>query len=138
MTTSRPTERSYRLAPMQHGMLFHSLSALDDDGVYVTQIVCELPPGMDPSAFKQAWQSVVNRHDVLRTCFSWDGLSEPIQKVCEDLPIQIDIQDRTGVPAADQNDLLESYLLRERRCAFDLSTAPLMRFAIMKMARGWS
>ena len=133
MITSRPTERSYPLAPMQHGMLFHSLSA-PDDGVYVAQIVCELPPGMDLSAFKQAWQRVVNRHDVLRTCFSWDGLSEPIQRVCEDIPIQIDIQDMTGAAAADQGGLLESYLLRERRRGFDLSTAPLMRFAIMKMA----
>ncbi|MGH9969400.1 MAG: non-ribosomal peptide synthetase, partial [Pyrinomonadaceae bacterium] len=133
MTTSRPTERSYRLAPMQHGMLFHSLSA-PDEGVYVVQISCELPPGVDRSAFNRAWQSVVNRHDVLRTCFLWEGLSEPLQKVCEDVPIQIDIQDWTGVPGAGEGGLLESYLLHERRRGFDLSTAPLMRFSIIKMA----
>ena len=118
---------------MQHGMLFHSLSAPDDE-VYVTQIVCELPPGMDLSAFKQAWQSVINRHDILRTCLSWDESGEPIQEVCEDVTIQIDIQDMTGVAPAGQGSLLESYLLRERKRSFDLSTAPLMRFAIRKRA----
>src|ERR1044072_2810134 len=134
MTTSSPSERSYRLAPMQHGMLFHSLSA-PDEGTYVVQFACELPPDVDLSAFNRAWQSVVNRHDVLRTCFLWEGLSEPLQKVCEDIPIQINILDWTSVPAADEDGLLESYLLQERKRGFDLSTAPLTRFAIIRMAR---
>src|SRR5215212_10056352 len=133
MTTSRPTERSYRLAPTQHGMLFHSLSA-PGEGVYAVQFACELPRGVDLSAFKQAWQTVSDRHDVLRTCFSWDGLSEPMQNVCEDISIQIDIQDMTGVPAADQGRLLESYFLHERKRRVDLSTAPLTRMAIWKMS----
>src|SRR5262249_44212169 len=38
------------------------------------------------------------------------------------------------VAAAEQNDFLRAYLLRDRRRGFDLSTAPLMRFALLKMA----
>src|SRR5215510_13719293 len=110
--TGNPIERFYRLAPMQHGMLFHSLSAADG-GVYVTQVVCKLPPGVDFYALERAWRSVINRHDVLRTCFSWHGLNEPLQRVCEDLSLPIDIQDWTNVPAGAQEGLLKSYLLRE-------------------------
>src|SRR5215216_139913 len=126
-------DRSYRLAPMQQGMLFHSLSA-PDEGVYIAQTVYEMPPGMDMPAFKKAWQSVIDRHDVLRTSFLWNGLSEPIQRVSEDISLQIDSEDWTEVPVAEQDKLLKSYLLSERRRGFDLSTAPLMRFTLLKMA----
>ena len=135
MIADNPIERSYRLAPMQQGMLFHSLSTADGD-MYVAQVVCKLPPDMDLSAFKQAWQSVINRHDVLRTSFLWHGLSEPLQRVCDDIPLSIDIQDWTHLQASDQDDHLKSYLLRERRRGFDLSTPPLMRFALLKVAGG--
>jgi len=126
-------EKSYRLAPMQHGMLFHSLSAADG-GVYVAQVVCKLPPDIDLSAFEQAWQSVINRHEVLRTSFWWKGLSEPLQRVCDNVSLQIDVEDWTDVPANDQDDLLKPYLRQERRRGFDLSTPPLMRFALLKVA----
>src|SRR5262249_44551969 len=114
-------------------MSFHDLSAADDD-VYGAQVACKLAPDVDLSAFEQAWQSVINRHDILRTSFLWHGLSEPLQRVCEDISLSIDIQDWTHVPTSDQDDHLKSYLERERRRGFDLSTPPLMRFALLKVA----
>ena len=46
-----PIERSYCLAPMQRGMLFHSLSAADDSA-YVAQVVCE-------SSAKEYWRRLL-------------------------------------------------------------------------------
>jgi amino acid adenylation domain-containing protein len=126
-------ERSYPLAPMQLGMLYHSLSAANG-AVYVSQVVSKLPPDMDHAAFEKAWQSVINRHAVLRTSFLWHGLSEPLQRVNEGVSLPIDIQDWTNIPASGKDDLLKSYLLRERSRGFDLSTPPLMRLALLKVA----
>ncbi|HKQ08711.1 MAG TPA: amino acid adenylation domain-containing protein, partial [Blastocatellia bacterium] len=114
-------------------MLFQGLSA-PDDGVYVAQTVCKLPLDVDLRAFEQAWRSVINRHDILRTCFLWQGLSEPLQKVCEGISVPIEIQDWASVPATDQDDLLQSLLLRERKRGFNFSTAPLMRITLLKLA----
>ncbi len=133
MATNNHIERSYRLAPMQQGMLFHCLSA-PDDGMYIVQTVCEMPPGLDVAAFKKAWQSVIDRHGVLRSAFLWVGVSEPKQSVCDDVSVEIDHEDWTGVPVAQHDDLLKAYLLSDKKRGFDLSTPPLMRFALLKVA----
>jgi len=133
MATNNHIERSYRLAPMQQGMLFHCLSA-PDDGMYIVQTVCEMPPGMDVAAFKKAWQSVIDRHGVLRSAFLWVGVSEPKQSVCEDVSVEIDHEDWTNFSVAQHDDLLKAYLLSDKKRGFDLSTPPLMRFALLKVA----
>src|SRR6185295_6569061 len=71
-------EETYPLTPMQQGILFHSLSE-PDSGVYTTQFVCELRGDLDQEAFQAAWQTVVRRHQPLRTDFAWDSHAEPAQ-----------------------------------------------------------
>jgi len=73
-------ESIYPLSPMQHGMLFHSLSA-PDSGVYFEQLSCELREEVDLEAFRGAWQRVMDRHPILRTAFDWESLDEPVQVV---------------------------------------------------------
>ena len=59
----------YALSPMQEGMLFHTL-ADDSSGLYINQI--SLPVhGLDTERFAAAWQSVIEREDILRTSFHW-------------------------------------------------------------------
>lgn len=53
---------------MQHSP-FDRLFAVE--AVYFARVVCRLTPEMDLSAFEQAWQSAINRHDVLKTSFLW-------------------------------------------------------------------
>ena len=68
-------EDVYPLSPMQEGMLFHSVYAPQSE-VYFEQVTCVLRGKLDVSAFKQAWQRVVARHPILRTCFLWERLEE--------------------------------------------------------------
>ncbi|MBQ4844782.1 non-ribosomal peptide synthase/polyketide synthase [Pseudoalteromonas sp. MMG005] len=56
----------YPLSPMQEGMLFHSM--FEQSSAYINQTCFEVK-GLDVARFKQAWQSVIARHDVLRTGF---------------------------------------------------------------------
>jgi len=59
---------SYRLTPMQEGMLFQSLRA-DYAGVDVEQIVCRLREDLDIPILVRAWERVVTSHPALRTAF---------------------------------------------------------------------
>ena len=70
----------YELSPMQQGMLFHTLYA-PESGVYFEQRNCLLAGPLDVAAFKRAWQTVVERHAVLRTAFYWDEADKPLQVV---------------------------------------------------------
>ena len=55
-------------------MLFHSLSARVP-GVDIEQILCGLHEELDSRALERAWQRVAERHDVLRTGFQWEALT---------------------------------------------------------------
>ena len=70
----------YPLSPMQQGMLFHSLYA-PESGVYVEQVSCLLQGDLDSAAFIRAWESLLQRYDILRTGFIGEGLKEPVQVV---------------------------------------------------------
>ncbi|MEO0409880.1 MAG: condensation domain-containing protein, partial [Cyanobacteria bacterium P01_A01_bin.135] len=70
----------YELSPMQQGMLFHTLYA-PESSAYFEQRSCLLEGDLDTGAFKQAWQTVVERHPVLRTAFYWEEADKPLQVV---------------------------------------------------------
>ena len=87
----------YPLAPMQQGMLFHSLYA-PESGIYVEQLSCELRGALDTQAFEQAWRHVAAQHPILRTSFAWEGLDAPLQLVWRDPPLPVTVNGY--VPAA--------------------------------------
>ena len=67
---------------MQQGMLFHCLS-MEQEGVYIEQVVCRIPEAVDEERMQKAWQAVTSRHDVLRTRFKADAQGVFEQQVLE-------------------------------------------------------
>ena len=123
----------YPLAPMQQGMLFHSLYA-PESGIYVEQLSCELRGALDTQAFEQAWRHVAAQHPILRTSFAWEGLDAPLQLVWRDPPLPVERHDWRGLAAAEQAARLERYLAADRRRGFALGAAPPMRLALLRTA----
>jgi amino acid adenylation domain-containing protein/non-ribosomal peptide synthase protein (TIGR01720 family) len=135
--TAGPIEDLYPLSPMQEGMLFHSLYG-SDNGIYTTQLVCELNGRLNEEIFGRAWQAAVDAHAVLRTSFEWEGVEEPVQVVRRSAKVRLKREDwridwrRLG--RREQEDVLEKYLRREREQEFDLKQSPLMRLALVRTA----
>ncbi|CRM47348.1 non-ribosomal peptide synthetase [Pseudomonas sp. 58 R 3] len=70
----------YPLAPLQEGILYHHISAEQGD-LYVQQGQFAFADPARLQQFAQALQQVIDRHDVLRTSFVWEGLEQPVQVV---------------------------------------------------------
>jgi non-ribosomal peptide synthase protein (TIGR01720 family) len=135
--TAGPIEDLYPLSPMQEGMLFHSLYG-SDNGIYTTQLVCELNGRLNEEIFGRAWQAAVDAHAVLRTGFEWEAVEEPVQVVRRSAKVRLKHEDwRTDwrrLGRREQEDVLEKYLRREREQEFDLKQSPLMRLALVRTA----
>ncbi|HEY7489757.1 MAG TPA: amino acid adenylation domain-containing protein, partial [Candidatus Tectomicrobia bacterium] len=128
----RDLEDIYPLSPMQEGMLFHSLYA-PESGVYITQVTCTLG-SLHVTALQDAWQRVVERHPILRTAFIWKGLDRPLQVVRRRVRLPLAQCDWRGLSPSEQTERLQAYLDTDRRRGFELSTAPLMRVALLRIA----
>ncbi|MBD0344926.1 MAG: AMP-binding protein, partial [Coleofasciculus sp. Co-bin14] len=127
-------EDKYLLSFIQEGMLFNSLYA-PKSGINVEQLICVLQEDLNISAFKQAWQQVVERHSILRTRFYWEGVKEPFQEVQPHVSVPFEEQDWQDLSAQQQKQQLESYLQSDRQRGFQLNQAPLMRVALFRLGQ---
>ena len=124
----------YPLSPMQKGMLFHSLYAAESE-VYTEQFSCKLEGKLNIDAFHQAWQEILNRHDILRSAFVWENLDEPLQVVQTEvkLPfVSFDWQDKNK---EQQKAEFEKLCIWERRKGFEFTSPPLMKMFIIQISK---
>lgn len=122
----------YPLSPMQHGMLLHSM-LVPGSSVYCEQLRFTLDGLLDVQVFERAWQTVVERHAVLRTGFLLTGYAEPLQYVQGHVAVPFVFLDFREWPPAERAARLHTWLQSERSRPFDLATAPLMRLAVIRM-----
>ncbi len=113
-------EQVFRATPLQEGMLFHALA----DGTayeYNTQIVAELPEGLEVPVLRRALRIVIERNEVLRSNFLWTeqgGLQVVLKKK------EVSFSSLTG----DVDAIAEEDLKR----GFDLQKDPLLRVTIVR------
>ncbi len=124
-----------RLTTLQEGILYHCLEGART-GAYHDQYHCILSSGdaeLHPAAFAEAWREVLQRHQVLRSLFTWEGRSRPLQVVKTQVKLPLQQQDWREISAPDQRARLRGWLQRDRDRGFDLARAPLMRLALMRL-----
>ncbi|MEM7354298.1 MAG: amino acid adenylation domain-containing protein, partial [Acidobacteriota bacterium] len=126
-------EAVYELTPMQQGMLFHSRYG-GDAGVYLTQFHCDLHGDLEAGAFRQAWQTALDRHPVLRSSFHWQTkLDKPLQIVHRQLELPLESLDWRHLGAAEQEAQAADLLANDRERGFDLERAPLLRIVLLRL-----
>ncbi|HEY2739953.1 MAG TPA: amino acid adenylation domain-containing protein, partial [Thermoanaerobaculia bacterium] len=123
----------YELSPMQQAMLFHSLYA-PGSGVYVLQQSLRLTGRLDLAAFERAWRHIIDRHDILRTAFFWEGLEKPVQVVYRQAALEVTRESWRGLDPAEQQTRLARFLDADRERGFDAAAAPLMRVSLFELA----
>ncbi|HYO52246.1 non-ribosomal peptide synthetase, partial [Archangium sp.] len=125
-------EDLYPLSPLQQGLLYHAHLAPGTD-LYFEQLSWAIPQELDVPTFQKAWERVVAQNPILRTAFLWEGLAEPVQVVLPSVVLPWRQLDWRGVPAAEQKARLASLVREDRARGFELSRAPLMRVALVRV-----
>ena len=131
MRDNQHIEAMYYLSPLQQGLLFHRLADPAGDP-YFYQYAYRLQGNLRLDAFERAWQSVVERHAVLRTAFVWEGVEKPLQVVRRQVVLPIERQDWRGVPEDEQRLRFTSLLQQDRAAGIDLLKPPLMRLHVVR------
>ncbi len=127
-------EDVYPLTPLQEGMLFHSRLA-PRSGVYFEQLSWILQD-VERTALRRAWQTVVDRHAVLRTSFVWEGLERPLQRVHRQVTLPFEELDFRHLGRDEQTANVERLLEDDRRRGFALDEAPLTRILLVRLGDG--
>jgi amino acid adenylation domain-containing protein len=127
-----PENSTYRLTPIQQGMLFHCLAS-PGSGIDVEQVIGELREPLSLPAFRRAWQRLVDRHEALRMRFILDASGRARQYTLEQITLPIEEQDWSGQPAAEQQRQLEDYLLHDRLRSFDPRVDLPTRVAVFRL-----
>jgi amino acid adenylation domain-containing protein len=134
MSKAGNIEAIYPLSPMQEGILFHTLYTPHSAG-YSEQFSYTLEGDLNVPAFEQAWQTIVARHPILRTLFTWEKRNQPLQIVRQKVTVPFAYQDWRSYSPSEQQAQLEAFLIADRKQGFDLSKAPLMRLALMRLSQ---
>ncbi|MGY3133838.1 amino acid adenylation domain-containing protein [Bradyrhizobium sp. USDA 4501] len=119
----------YGLSPLQDGILFHHLLAAKGDPYLLVSQMAFAERGL-LERYLAAVQRVVDRHDILRTSFVWEGLSRPAQVVWRKAQLEVTEVELDGAHGAGTAQLKDRFDPRRHR--IELGRAPLLRFVIAR------
>ena len=122
-------EDVYPLSSMQR--LFHAMESTRVD-LGFEQWHFRLEGVVDANLLRRSIEQVVERHAILRTAFVSEGGEEPVQVVLRRVSLPWSEEDWRGMPDAEQDTRLATFMQSDQRTGFDLAQAPLMRVALRR------
>jgi amino acid adenylation domain-containing protein len=123
-----PTAEHYPATHAQERLWL--ITQMDGSAAYHMADARVLRGPLDRAALRQAFQSLIQRHETLRTSFfEWDGALR--QKVAPELPFELPIRDLRSSP----NPISEarSLALQDAAADFNLDEAPLLRAQLLTL-----
>jgi NRPS condensation-like uncharacterized protein len=100
---------------------------------YNILIAVQLTGALNRQALAQALNTIVQRHEALRTTFCLvDG--QPVQQITATLQLELPIVDLQSLTAEQQRQAVQQRAVTEAQRSFDLSQAPLLRSQLLQLA----
>jgi amino acid adenylation domain-containing protein/non-ribosomal peptide synthase protein (TIGR01720 family) len=119
----------YPLAPMQEGMLYHTLLEKDDPYNIVSSIQLEGP--VDEKILEQAFNKVIDRHDILRTVFDYFSFKQSMQVVFNKRKAEVEFLDLTN-QYKQKEKLVDDLIKQQKQDRFNLSADILIKLTLVK------
>jgi hypothetical protein len=97
---------------------------------YNVQLVLALRGELDPAALQAALDTLIARHESLRTVFSADGAE---QRFAAPTQVPLPVVDLAGLAAADRDRAALTHAHHDARTPIDLRTGPLVRASLVRL-----
>lgn len=109
-----------------------ALAQMSEEGsiAYNESVSLQLRGSLDLEAMRQSVQTVINRHEALRTIISNEG---DFQQILPGVEINVPLIDFSDLDNSKRGDEITEWLQKEGHKPFDLSMAPLLRVHILKL-----
>jgi amino acid adenylation domain-containing protein/non-ribosomal peptide synthase protein (TIGR01720 family) len=125
-------EEIIELNTLQKGMLYHYLRE-EENNLYNVQLSLRIEGPLNTPALEQALQVLLARNEALRSVFSWEKTSKPVQIILKASPLPLRFHDLSAKDTADSAALVEAWSRADWEERFDLTDTPL-RIALIKEA----
>ncbi|WP_327144863.1 non-ribosomal peptide synthetase [Nocardia sp. NBC_01327] len=120
------------LSPLQYGLLFHARYDTDTADGYTVQTQLSLAGRVDAVRLRNAAQSILDRHEVLRVAFA-ETAAGPRQLVVGAAEIPWQQVDLTDIEDADERQReLTRLIAVDAGTRFDLARPPLLRLSLIR------
>ena len=99
--------------------------------VYNIPIALRLQGKLDQNALKQSMIHIVQRHEVLRSCFKTTSEGQPLLEVQEHVNGSLETEDLSTIPEPQRHQKMLDRARQEALKPFDLSKGPLWRTLLL-------
>lgn len=117
---------------MQQGLLFQSLYE-SDPSTYFVQAHWEHKGPLDKTAMRTAWEKLMERHPILRTCFFWENTKQPMQIVYGQQQLHWQTYDWSNLSHNERAKALRHFYKADIDQPFKLNQAPLFRVSVITL-----
>ncbi|EHP40327.1 non ribosomal peptide synthase [Cupriavidus basilensis OR16] len=123
------------LAPAQQRMwLTDRIAAPADRWIYNMAGGLRLAGPLDAQAMRASLNALVERHEILRTSYPADANGAPSARIASALTIDLPYHDLSSLDASQRAAALHELAEAQAREPFDLSSAPLLRARLVRLA----
>ncbi len=139
---ARPGEnRSFGIAPRPRGTALPVTIAQEQfwlfdqafPGLSLSNVtyVMQLQGHLNPAILEQSFNAIIERHEVLRTTFTFD--TQMTQVIASHLPLTLAVTDLQDMPEDEREETIRSLIQEAEQRPFDLIQGPLLRGAILQV-----
>ena len=123
-------EAIYPLSNMQQGILFHHLTAKNDQGFLNVQ--CTIDGSLNLGLLKQSWDLAIKRHPILRTSVHWEKVKTPIKLVIPNASIDWKELDWATETENVQIQKLTEFKINNKNVGLNFQKQPLTKVSLIK------
>lgn len=124
-------EQIYPLTYQQELLLLHHLYQTDDQGVI--QLSCDLHGPLEEAPFHEAWATIMQRHETLRSSVHWETLKKPVRVIRPSVEFVLQAEDLRDLAADAQKAKLTDFANADAKQPITLTEAPLMRLHLFRL-----
>lgn len=122
----------YPLSFTQNGLLLHHLEETKDQGVI--QVKFELKGKLNFDVFQKSWESVISRHEALRSSVHYKKIKTPVRIVHKEVEFSIFKHDFVSFSNEEQQLKLKEFKNKDMTNGLDLSATPTFRVNVFQLS----